>query len=282
VRTISYDNAADFLKNTQGDLEINEVANSLILGICRRLVEHPERIETPPLFKTVHDERGLALAAIMTPPFNLVLSGHRRKIGAAVRRLVEELVAEETTLPGVLAPSEEAETFARAWSDATGQSATISMRQRAFELREVKVSRTTTGDLRPASADDLELVTQWCYGFMMDAFGEGDIDRAREIVELRIEDGAIYLWVEERPVSMAMKTRPTRQGISISFVYTPPELRKRGFATACVAELSRLLLESGREFCTLITDLSNPTSNHIYQEIGYRPVKNFDQYSFES
>jgi predicted GNAT family acetyltransferase len=282
VRTISYDNAAEFLKKTQGDLEVNEAANSLILGICLRLVEHPERIEAPPLFKTVHDEQGLVLAAIMTPPFNLVLSGHRGDIGTAARRLVNELVAEETALPGVLAPSEDAETFIRAWSDATGGSATISMRQRAFELREVKVPRTTTGDLRPATKDELEMATDWCYRFMVDAFGEGDIKRAREIVELRIADGLIYLWVEQRPVSMAMKTRPTRRGISVSFVYTPPELRKRGYATACVAELSRQLLESGREYCSLFTDLSNPTSNHIYQQIGYRPVADFDQYSFHS
>ena len=80
---------------------------------------------------------------------------------------------------------------------------------------------------------------------------------------------------------MAMKTRPTRRGISVSFVYTPPEFRRRGYATACVAELSRLLLESGRQFCSLFTDLANPTSNHIYQQIGYRPVADFDQYSFQ-
>lgn len=281
MQTISYDDAANFLTETQEELEAREALNSLVLGICLRLAQHPERIETPPTLKAVRDEERLVLAAVMTPPFNIVLSGQRGDIGTGARALVEDLVAEETALPGVLAPSEDAESFARAWSDATGESAEISMRQRAFELREVKLPGATNGDLRPATMGELDLVTDWCYRFMVDAFGEGDIERAREIVELRIADGAIYLWEKERPVSMAMKTRPTRRGISISFVYTPPELRKRGYATACVAELSRQLLESGREFCSLFTDLSNPTSNHIYQEIGYRPVADFDQYRFQ-
>ena len=49
---------------------------------------------------------------------------------------------------------------------------------------------------------------------------------------------------------------------------------------ATVAALSQLLLDSGRKFCFLFTDLSNPTSNHIYQAIGYRPVCDVDEYRF--
>jgi hypothetical protein len=64
-------------------------------------------------------------------------------------------------------------------------------------------------------------------------------------------------------------------------VYTPPELRRRGYASHCVAELSRALLAEGYDFCALFTDLANPTSNHIYQEIGYRPVCDYDSYGLE-
>jgi predicted GNAT family acetyltransferase len=80
---------------------------------------------------------------------------------------------------------------------------------------------------------------------------------------------------------MAMKLRPIRNGISVSYVYTPPHLRRRGYATACVAELSRSLLASGYTFCALFTDQANPTSNHIYWEIGYRPVADFDEILFQ-
>jgi hypothetical protein len=65
-------------------------------------------------------------------------------------------------------------------------------------------------------------------------------------------------------------------------VYTPPEVRARGYASACVAALTKLLLEGGRRFCFLYTDLSNPTSNSIYQRVGYRPISDVDQYVFDS
>lgn len=278
--SISYANAAAFLADTQEELEAREALNSLMLGICLRLAEFPEQIKTTPTFKAVRDDDGLVLAAVMTPPYNIVLSGQRDDIGEAARDLAETLAAEKVALPGALGPSGDAESFVRAWSDVTGASAEVSMRQRVFALRKVMLPRAATGNLRPAAGDDLELAIEWCFSFMVDAFGEGDIKRAREIIELRVGEGAVYLWEDDRPVSMAMKTRPTRRGISVSFVYTPPELRRRGYATACVAELSRLLLESGREFCSLFTDRANPTSNHIYQVIGYRPVADFDQYTF--
>jgi predicted GNAT family acetyltransferase len=74
---------------------------------------------------------------------------------------------------------------------------------------------------------------------------------------------------------------PTPNGIRIAPVYTPPELRGGGYASACTAETTRRLLKDGRRFCFLYTDLANPTSNSIYQRIGYRPVCDVDQYRFD-
>jgi predicted GNAT family acetyltransferase len=86
--------------------------------------------------------------------------------------------------------------------------------------------------------------------------------------------------VDDRPVSLAGYGGPTRHGIRIGPVYTPPAERRRGYASACVAALSQQLLDRGRRFCFLFTDLANPTSNHIYQQIGYRPVSDVDEYRF--
>jgi GNAT superfamily N-acetyltransferase len=65
-------------------------------------------------------------------------------------------------------------------------------------------------------------------------------------------------------------------------VYTPPELRRQGFATAYVARLSKELLDEGFAFCVLFTDLANPTSNSIYARIGYQAVGDFTLYRFEA
>jgi predicted GNAT family acetyltransferase len=48
-----------------------------------------------------------------------------------------------------------------------------------------------------------------------------------------------------------------------------------------VAALSQTLLDQGRMYCFLFTDLANPTSNHIYQAIGYQPICDVNEYSFQ-
>ena len=65
---------------------------------------------------------------------------------------------------------------------------------------------------------------------------------------------------------------PVANSIRIGPVYTPPDLRGKGYATALVANQSRRFLEDGRSHCLLYTDLANPTSNAIYRRIGYQQV----------
>ena len=79
---------------------------------------------------------------------------------------------------------------------------------------------------------------------------------------------------------MAAAGRRTRSGIAINLVYTPKGLRRHGYATSCVAELSQRLLDLGYQFCTLFADLANPISNSIYQKIGYQPIGDYDSYLF--
>jgi predicted GNAT family acetyltransferase len=47
-----------------------------------------------------------------------------------------------------------------------------------------------------------------------------------------------------------------------------------------VAALSRKILEDGKVFCVLYTDLSNPTSNSIYAKIGYRRIAHGQHFRF--
>ena len=82
-------------------------------------------------------------------------------------------------------------------------------------------------------------------------------------------------------VAMAGLERETARGIAISWVYTPAHLRRHGYATACVAALTQRMLDNGKSFCCLYTDLANPTSNSIYQKIGYRPVCDVQDWIFE-
>jgi hypothetical protein len=81
---------------------------------------------------------------------------------------------------------------------------------------------------------------------------------------------------------MTLATPGSPRGMRVGSVFTPAEHRRKGYASALAAAVSQRILDSGCEFASLYTDLANPTSNHIYQEIGYRAVCDFDEYRFEA
>ena len=98
----------------------------------------------------------------------------------------------------------------------------------------------------------------------------------------RIEQGQLFMWKDQnKTVSMAGVSAPTRNGIRVNAVYTPPEYRGNGYASANVAATSQRQLEEGYSFCFLYTDASNPVSNKIYQRIGYEYVCNSAFYLFQ-
>lgn len=278
VRT--YADAESFLGNTQAQLELNEVANSLMLGVCLRLARFPERVRTPLYLKTLEDEEGLVLAAMMTPPHKLVVYGRQGDLDGAAMLLAKDLAGGGWKVPGVRGPTEVARSVAQGWVDSTAQRCERERQQRVYELREVKTPVPLRGRLRLATVADVELVAGWRYGFYKAVFGQADGEEARLAAERGIGNEDVFLWEDERPVSMATKTRPTTNGISVSLVYTPPQWRGRGFATACVGELSRLLLASGWGYCALFAEVDNAAAIRVYQKIGYEPVREYEEYAF--
>lgn len=276
-----YRGAGRFVERTRAVLESNEAANSLMLGLCDTLVVHPERYKAAPCLKAVADGQGLVMAALMTPPHNLIVYGHRGDQGAAARALARSLRRGRWDPPGVFGPGEAPAMVAAAWAKEAGRWFSLASRQRVYEVRQVLVPAPDRGRLRSATEGDLELVTGWHYAFHHELFGRTDREQAQKAAEARLRAGDIFVWEDGQVVSVAMKTRPTRNGISVGLVYTPPELRGRGYATACVGELSRQLLGAGWKFCALFADLANPISNHIYERIGYRPVCDYEEYRFE-
>jgi len=277
----TYRDAGEFLFSTQAILERNEAANNLMLGICLRLKRFPERIKTAPYLVTVADGSELVVAAVMTPPHKLVIYGDRQDCGEALEIVARDLLVNRWVVPGVSGPAPVAKVFAVTWANVSSVKYKEGMHQRIYELRKVIPPESSRGRLRLATEDDVDLVTEWILAFQKEALTGGDRAEAYEIAKSRIGDRDIYIWEDQKPVSMAAKTRPMLNGIGVSLVYTPPELRGRGYATACVASLSQSLLDSGWKFCALFTDLSNPTSNRIYQRIGYTPVCDFNEYIFD-
>jgi predicted GNAT family acetyltransferase len=285
----TYENSSDFLARTQPELEKEEAANNLMIGICLRLVRDPNSYQAKPILYTVEKDRDqaapeLVLAVVQTPPHNLILhvpSGvSKTDLDEALDQLGRQLEQDGTSVPGVLGRSEVARAFAAFWSHRTGCQTKPGMRERAYELRKVILPAGVPGRMRKAVDADTALVVEWTNAFSMEIFGHVEGEVTPEEAGRRVR--AMYLWEDEtgRVVSLAGSTRETPHGASVGPVYTPRELRGHGYASACVAALSQTLLDSGKAFCALFTDLANPISNHIYQEIGYRPLCDFEEHLF--
>ena len=183
----------------------------------------------------------------------------------------------------MVGPSNDAERLAAEWVDLKRCGSELVMNQRVYKLTTVAAPAGIPGCARLMNDGDVELIEVWMVGFYQDAI-PWEMPSAEEVaasVLARIPAGLTYLWeMDGKPVAMTALSRPTRRGFTVNAVYTPPEYRKRGYASALVAAVSSEGLNRGKEFCVLYTDLSNPTSNSIYQKIGYKPVCDSRHYRF--
>ncbi len=272
----------DFLATAGDWLYEREVVNGLMLGLATRLAGAEKPAEAPPVMMTVSSGQELKAAVIMTPPRGVALYAPGDDPTEALQALAEALIAGSYPVPECIGPKKVSDTFVQLWSDRTGCAAVLNMAQRIYELRQVNFPHGVAGSARPAEMKELDLLARWTQEFSAEvgeiATAEQDLTAAERV----ITSGQLLLWEHQgQPVSMAAAYRPTRNGIAIGRVYTPPEFRGNGFASACVAQLSQRQLDAGRQFCCLYTDLANPTSNSIYQKIGYKPVADSSAYRFE-
>jgi predicted GNAT family acetyltransferase len=154
-----------------------------------------------------------------------------------------------------------------------GRPVTHRIGERLFRLDGLTAPRGAHGSARLAGTGDVELLTHWLRSFGSEALEQDrPSDIVRSLVRRMLARSRLWLWVDGgEPVSLAAR-HPAVHGIArVGPVYTPPERRGRGYASVVTAAASADVLRAGAVAC-LFTDLANPTSNNIYQALGYRPV----------
>ncbi|WP_380285643.1 GNAT family N-acetyltransferase [Kitasatospora purpeofusca] len=267
----------DFRTQAGGFLAANPAENTVLLTITDRLAVRGLRYygDGAPLFGWWRPEPDAPVAGVFlqTPPF-------APRLGLMPERAAAELAVELagaragfTALAGVGGGVAAVRAFGEAWAGATGTTGTVKTNERLYRLGELTdPPRPPAGRPRLAGAGDRELLIRW-----FDAFAaEVDIripDTAM-VVDDRTADGRLHLWEDEtgRPVAVAGASAVVAGMSRIGPVYTPREARGRGYASGVTAAASAAALADGAEEVLLHTDLANPTSNSIYQQIGYRPV----------
>ena len=223
----------------------------------------------------VEDDGEVRAAGLQTNDYNLVLSESDDPV--AVRQLAQHI----GPLPGVVGPRPAVDQFVAARLEES----LVVMDQGVYVLTEVNDVDPAPGESRLATLDDVDLIVEWVMAFQAEALGEVDPEGIGRVVRTRVAGdnrSAGFMIYEDAGeiVSISGHSGPTGSGIKIAPVYTPSEKRGKGYATNLVADHSRWLLEHGYESCFLYTDMANPTSNSIYQRIGYRKVGEAAQYEF--
>lgn len=289
METRYYYKATDFLAQAEKHLLKDEARYGLIYGIAKAVAADPHRYgsETPWFCTVTADPKPLSrlgaemhAVALRTPPHMVVIAHFSGSFDLIADQLVTAVSRKYKEIPGVVGDKTLADIFAGRWSRTHGVKVVNTQAQRIYKLTKLNEIPLSPGKLRVGAQADIDLVKKWSHGFHLDCFGQNSKVPESDPT-LYLAQGDMYIWeVNGQPVSMATKNRATVKGMNVGGVYTPPELRKKGYATSVVAEVSRNILQSGKQFCMLYTDLANPTSNAIYMKIGYVPVSDSVQHTF--
>lgn len=229
-----------------------------------------ERSQPPEseLWWWVEQPDGQVVAALMqTPPHGAYLAADDE---AAVRALARAAWAVRPDLRSVGGPDPTAAVFADEWARCGGPPAEVVMRQRLLQVDRLVEPPQAPGRHRLAAPADVPLLRAWGEAFTDEATPGGvRIDH----VTARVAAALLHVWeVGGRPVSMAAVTQPEAGVARVQLVYTPPAERGHGYATACVAAVTREQLAEPGRTCMLYTDAANPTSNAVYERLGYRVI----------
>ncbi|MFE2600347.1 GNAT family N-acetyltransferase [Streptomyces sp. NPDC059396] len=185
----------------------------------------------------------------------------------------------------VIADHDTAGAFAESWQRHTSAAPVLFWRTHLYRLGTLTPPQPRPeGRGRITGGQDREQVVCWCREFCVDVGEQNSIDLidADSWDDSRFGDRHFTFWEtsEGTPVSMAAATSIVGGMVRVDPVYTPAHLRGRGYAGAVTAEASRAALAAGATDVVLFTDPDNPTSNALYQRIGYVHVADFAGYKF--
>jgi predicted GNAT family acetyltransferase len=249
-------------------LTARPVQHNLLLTILEQSIEHA----LGGTFWLVVDGPDVIGFALESPPgMGAVLAPMP---AGMCHRLAESIT---TPVHHVVGEAGAAAAFAGRWTECRATAVKAIDGQRLYELTALRSVATASGALRLAVPDDRSTLVDWANAFVAEA-GVFPID-AEAVVDARVAGEQFWVWDDGGAVSMAAVSEPIAGVVRVQYVYTPPDRRGAGFATACVEQMSRVMTDRGLR-CVLFTDLANPTSNAIYRRIGYEAVAEILGYDF--
>jgi GNAT superfamily N-acetyltransferase len=268
--------AGEFLAKAEKFLLQAEIANCVMLSAPLRMRDKPNKNDAGSYFATIEQNDTVIAAAFCPPRKWLNLS--RLPIDA-IDLLVESMRLHRAAPEFVVADAESAMHFAQAWANANALHYVEDYGLRIYQLERVMPPRPTPGSLRLGEMKDEQLVAEWSEAFDAEV-DYGDSTAIKGLMLTALQEHRLYFWDDGGPVSMLARNAPTPNSERVSVVYTPPELRGKGYGAAANAALAQIILDSGKRYACLFADINNAISNKMYVKIGYEVVCDVARYKF--
>jgi len=209
----------------RAELEREQLARILDAVLAGRYAEHPLRFAA-----VIGDDGGPVAAALRTPPHNLSCTRLPDPEPVATA-LIDAWLERDPDVGGVAAVPDTARAIAAAWARRTGGETETHASMAMHAARAIEdPPRPTAGRLRIADPGALELLVGWWRAFYAEAEPLHH-DDAEQAVAARLEDGGLYIWEDGGGAVSLIGARMSARGVGwIGPVYTPVELRRRGYA----------------------------------------------------
>jgi GNAT superfamily N-acetyltransferase len=271
--------ARGFLDVAARFLAENEAENTIVLGAALSRMHRPK---SDGLMVVARDGDILRLVAMMTPPHALALSAGDPE---AVPCLVEALREARTRPPGVSGIEPMAEGFAAVWTNRERAVAERGLQMILYRSNRVATPENIPGELRTAAILGVDWLAAWQRRFA-EQTGLSAAERAADmqaVAAARVSRGEMVFLGRPRAagIERCLRAHHARRGRRrINAVVTLEQERGKGYASTCVAALSRRLLDRGWRHCLIFADRDNPMTIRMYPRLGYKEIAAFATIGF--
>ena len=266
MKIVRHATAAEFRKFYQPWLMEKEDLNNGLLSLASVLLNEEHVFSPPYWFGGVSTDEKIIGCGIHAHPDGLVLTELPEE---ALPYIVKSLGPLRNQLCRVYGPVDTAEKFAELWGEIVNVAPQIQSRWHIYRATHLIPPRNgAQGYLRSGNIADSKLVRKWGRAYGEEIPAQLDI---ADFMNRKLDSGDLYIWENGSPMTLVTLSGRTDHGIKISAVYTPPEYRGHGYASAAVIAIGQSMLDIGMRWITLSAEIDNP-AERVYQRIGFEII----------
>jgi RimJ/RimL family protein N-acetyltransferase len=129
-------------------------------------------------------------------------------------------------------------------------------------------------------AGDEEVMTRWRVGYALEALGETESPELWQRMRAGVQNYTQQRqsWILEasgQPVSTSSFNAAAAELVQVGGVWTPPELRSRGYGRAAVAASLLAVQKEGVHAAILFTGIENIPAQKAYEALGFRHIGDY-------